>query len=49
MTARPTGPPTGIADDAQAGAPVARSGDDLPRAVRLLLRIEAALVHFASR
>jgi hypothetical protein len=31
------------------GAPVATPGDDLPRAVRLLLRIEAALVHFAAR
>ena len=48
MTARPTGPPTGIPMQ-PAGAPVAAPGDDLPRAVRLLLRIEAALVHFASR
>ena len=32
-----------------AGVSVAAHGDHLPRAVRLLLRIEAALVHFASR
>jgi hypothetical protein len=32
-----------------ASAPVVAPGDDLPRAVRLLLRIEAALVHFATR
>jgi Fusaric acid resistance protein-like len=36
-------------DDQPAGALVPAPGDDLPRAVRLLLRIEAALVHFASR
>ncbi len=38
-----------FADDAHAGAPVAAPGDEPPRAVRLLLRIEAALVHFALR
>ena len=38
-----------LADDRPAGTPVAPPGGDLPRAVRLLLRIEAALVHFAAR
>jgi uncharacterized membrane protein YccC len=37
------------ADGEPAGASVDAPVDDLPRAVRLLLRIDAALVHFASR
>jgi uncharacterized membrane protein YccC len=37
------------ADEEPAAAPVATPGDELPRAVRLLLRIDSALVHMAAR
>ena len=47
--AQPTDPPIGIPTSNRPAAPVVPPGDDLPRAVRLLLRIEAALVHFAAR
>jgi hypothetical protein len=37
------------AGDEPAGEPVEIPGQRLPRAVRLLLRIDGALVHLASR
>ena len=44
----PTSPPVIKPADADAEAPADLQGTDLPRAVRLLLRIDSALLHITA-